>query len=527
MKKITLILTALFTALPSWANMQNNELDYASTKDIRDINPHLYSGEMAAQNMVFEPLVLNTEFGPQPYLAKSWSISPDGKTYIFKLRKDVKFSDGEPFNAQAVKLNIDAVLDNYTRHAWLELVQQIDSVRVIDDYTIELKLKNAYYPTLTELSLTRPFRFISPKSFIDGKTKDGVKEYAGTGPWMLVAHEENQYAHFTVNPHYWGQKPQLNAVVWNVISDRQAMLAALENGDIQLIFGSDGDMVNMDAFDKLKSSKTLSTLLSEPTATRFIILNSGREITGELPVREALEHAVNKQGIAQTVFANSESVAQTLMSKNVPYSDVEVKTFDYDIAKARQLLDFAGWKLPAGKSVREKQDKVLSLLFSYNADNAAEKEIAELIQTDLKNIGVDLRIVGEEKTAYLERQKTGDFDVQYSLSWGKPYEPASYISSFRSPAHADYQAQKGLKNKPEINLIIGELLITPDETLRKKLYVNLWRTLADQAVYLPLTYARTKAVFANELKGVGFNQSQYEIPFERMYFSSAQAPVTK
>lgn len=223
MKKTLYFLTALLTTCPGWANMQNNELDYASTKDIRDINPHLYGGEMAAQNMVFEPLVLNTEFGPQPYLAESWSISPDGKTYIFKLRKDVTFSDGEAFNAQAVKLNIDAVLDNYTRHGWLELVQQIDSVRVIDDYTIELKLKNAYYPTLTELSFTRPFRFISPRAFIAGKTKDGVRNYAGTGPWVLAEHKPNQYARFKVNPHYWGKKPQLNAVVWNVIPDRQAI----------------------------------------------------------------------------------------------------------------------------------------------------------------------------------------------------------------------------------------------------------------------------------------------------------------
>ena len=260
MKKTLYFLTALLVAFPGWANMQNNELDYASTKDIRDINPHLYSGEMAAQNMVFEPLVLNTEFGPQPHLAESWSISPDGKTYIFKLRTDVTFSDGEPFNAQAVKLNIDAVLDNYTRHGWLELVQQIDSVRVIDDYTIELKLKNAYYPTLTELSFTRPFRFISPRAFIAGKTKDGVQGYVGTGPWVLEEHEPEQYARFTANPNYWGKKPKLNAVVWNVIPDRQAMLLALQKGDIQLIFGADGDMVSMDAFDKLKSSKAVSTL---------------------------------------------------------------------------------------------------------------------------------------------------------------------------------------------------------------------------------------------------------------------------
>ena len=91
---------------------EEDELVYASTKDIRDINPHLYGGEMAAQNMVFESLVVNTEKGIQPALAQSWDISKDGKTYTFHLRENVTFSDGEPFNAKAVKMNIDAVVKN-------------------------------------------------------------------------------------------------------------------------------------------------------------------------------------------------------------------------------------------------------------------------------------------------------------------------------------------------------------------------------------------------------------------------------
>ncbi|MGK2888470.1 MAG: nickel-responsive transcriptional regulator NikR [Candidatus Malihini olakiniferum] len=93
-------------------------LNYASTKDIQDINPHLYSDEMAAQNMMFESLLVNTDNGVQSLLAERWTISSESKTYTFHLRQSVTFSDGEPFNAQAVKLNIDAVLTNYQRHAW-------------------------------------------------------------------------------------------------------------------------------------------------------------------------------------------------------------------------------------------------------------------------------------------------------------------------------------------------------------------------------------------------------------------------
>ena len=129
-----------------------------------------------------------------------------------------------------------------------------------------------------------------------------------------------------------------------------------------------------------------------------------------------------------------------------------------------------------------------------------------------------LDILGEEKQAFLDRQKSGDFDLQYSLSWGTPYDPASFVSSFRIPAHADYQGQKGLANKPQIDDAIGRLLLTPNEKERQSLYAWLFTTLADEGVYIPLTYSRTKAIFSPKIKGVTFNPSQYEIPFEKMHF---------
>lgn len=519
MKKIFLFLTALLMSAATAASRVDNELDYASTKDIRDINPHLYSGEMAAQNMVFESLVLNTDKGVQPHLAESWTVSDDGKTYRFKLRRDVRFSDGEPFNALAVKLNMDAVIANYTRHAWLELVQQIESINVIADDIVELKLKHAYYPALTELGLTRPFRFISPKCFIAGKTQNGVACYAGTGPWILSEHNKNSRARFISNADYWGKKPKLGAVVWHVIPDRQTMLLALQKGDVQLIFGADGDMLNMDSFEQMRLSERFSVLMSEPVASRAIVLNSSRPITADQNVRRALQYAVDKQGIADGIFNGTETVAQTLMAKNMPYSNVEVKTYHFDPEKARSLLDNAGWKIAEGKHIREKGNTSLSLFLSYNVNNAAEKEIAELLQADFKKIGVDLRISGEEKQAFLDRQRSGDFDLQYSLSWGKPYDPASFVSSFRIPAHADYQGQKGLPNKAEIDRTISELLITPDADARRRLYAGLFKTLAEQAIYIPLTYSRTKVIYNSELQGVEFNPSQYEIPFEKMFFN--------
>ena len=97
----------------------------------------------------------------------------------------------------------------------LDMINEIERHEVVDSHTWRLVLKHPYYPTLIELGLLRPFRFISPSCFIDGQTRNGVRGLVGTGPWVLKEHKENQYALFTANPSYWGEKPRLQAVRWN------------------------------------------------------------------------------------------------------------------------------------------------------------------------------------------------------------------------------------------------------------------------------------------------------------------------
>lgn len=494
-----------------------NEIVYASTKDIRDINPHLYSGEMAAQNMVFESLVVNTEEGIKPALAESWEISEDGLEYTFHLRQGVTFTDGAAFNAKAVKVNMDAIMHNIERHAWLDMVNEIKENVVVDEYTYKLVLKHPYYPTLTELALTRPFRFISPNSFIDGETKNGVNGYAGTGPWVLSEHKENQYAVFTANEKYWGEKPKVNAVKWKVMPDHQTILLALEKGEIDLIFGADGDMIDIDSFKALEVQDKYKTVISDPIASRAILLNSNQPITGDIKVREAFQYAIDKQSIADGILNGSESVADTLLSPTVPYSDVDLQAKTFNPDKANELLEAAGWTVKED-NYRYKNGKKLEVSIYYNSDNAQERTISEFMQNDLKNVGVSLKITGEEKQAFLDRQKSGEFDLMYSLSWGTPYDPQSYLSSWRIPAHGDYQAQIGLDKKEWLDESITAVMIESSEEQRKKMYADILTYIHEEGVYIPLTYSRTKAVHVPELKGVAFNVSQYEVPFEKMYF---------
>ncbi len=493
------------------------ELVYASTKDIRDINPHLYGGEMAAQGMVFEPLVINTAEGVRPWLAESWEISPDGRVYTFHLRRGVTFSDGTPFDAEAVRMNMDAIIANRLRHAWLDMINEIERHEVVDSHTWRLVLKHPYYPTLIELGLLRPFRFISPSCFIDGQTRDGVRGLVGTGPWVLKEHKENQYALFTANASYWGEKPRLQAVRWKVMPDHQAILLALHKGDVDLVFGADGDMLNLDNFDAIRREGRYAAAISQPIASRAILLNAHQPFTRERDVRLALQYAVDKEGIAATILNGSETVAPSLLASTVAYCDLPLEARGHDPEKAARLLDGAGW-LMAADGWRYKDGQRASVRLYYNSQNAQERSIGEYMQADLKKIGVEMKIVGEEKQAFLDRQKSGDFELQYSLSWGTPYDPQSYLSSWRIPAHGDYQAQLGLERKDWLDATITRLMTETDEGRRKALYAEILGYVHDEGVYIPLTYSRTKAVHVRELKGVSFVVSQYEIPFEKMYF---------
>lgn len=398
-------------------------LEYASMKDIRNINPHLYLGEMAAQAMVFEPLVFNTPEGVKPALAERWEISGDGRTYTFHLRRGVKFTDGTPFTADAVKKNIDAVMANRTRHAWLDMINEIESSEVVDEHTWRLHLRHPYFPALIELGLSRPFRFISPACMKDGGTKDGVTCLAGTGPWVLSEHKDQQYALFSRNEGYWGDKPIVPTVRWNVVPDTQTMLMALEKGEIDLVFGADGDQLTGDAFKKLTDEKRLNTAVSEPIASRAILVNSKRPITKDVRVREALAYAFNRQAVVDGILNGTEAAAMTLFAKSVPYCDVPLKERGHDPKKAVEILDAAGWKAGAD-GIRTKDGARLVLDFYFNSNNAQEKTIAEAMQGDLLKIGVELRVIGEEKQAFLDRPAHGRIRPAVLALLGRAVRPA-------------------------------------------------------------------------------------------------------
>ena len=491
-------------------------LTFLNYRDLRDLNPHLYGGEMFAQEMLFEGLItLGNDGSYHPAVAESWTISPDGRTYTFKIRQGMTFSDGEKLDAYAVQKNFDALIDNKKRHTWLEMMRLLVSAKELDENTFEIKMREPYYPMLTELAVTRPFAFVSPKVMMDGKTKDGVTAFVGSGPWILKEHVVDQYSVFERNESYWGKKPAYKRVVVKVIPDNQTRILALEKGEADLIWGK--NMVDADALNKYRNSDKFGIAVSSPTSTRQIVLNTGNEFLKDANLRHALQHATHKAAISQGVFHNLEPVADTLYSKTIPYCNVDLKTYEFDMKKAAQILKDAGYTRDGRRAPLMKDGKVVSLNLLYNSNSVPEKTIAEFLQSEFGKLGVQLSIRGEEEQSYRDNMKNGNFDMVFNICWGTPYDPQSSLAAMRQRVYGDYAAQLGLPDKAEIDKAITEILTSTDEARRQELYTFVLKHLHDDAVYIPITYETNKALFNKKVCGVGFLSNQYEVPFTDMY----------
>ena len=496
-------------------NGSDQELVFVNYRDIRDLNPHLYAGEMYAQSILYDTLVSITEDGYEGCLAESWTISEDGKIYTFKIRDGVTFSDGTVCDANAILANFNAIIENKDRHTWLEMMNLLVGVSAPDDHTFVIELSEAYYPMLTELGCIRPLAMISPNCMINGSTKDGVSGYIGTGPYVLTDFETDQYAVFERNENYWGEKPEIERITVKVIPDNQTRIMALESGEIDLIFGK--NMLDADAISQYVDSDKFEVALSNPTSTRHIVLNTTNEILSDTAVRQALQHATNRTAISEGIFYGLEQPADTLYAATVPYCDVELTPYEYSTQTASSMLDEAGW-IMGSSGIREKGGKKLELDLLYNSDSVTEKTISEYLQSEYLKLGISLNIHGEEEQSYRDNMKAGNFDMVFNICWGMPYDPQSSLAAMRAPVYGDFAAQQGLADKKEIDQAITDILTTTDEEERQELYRFVLTRLHEDAVYIPLTFECNKALYTKNLQGVHFGTDQYDVPFSDMYF---------
>lgn len=482
-------------------------------KDIGPVNPHVYAAnEMFAQAMLYDPLVTYSKDGKvEPALATSWETSEDGKTYTFKLRENVLYSDGTALTAQNVKRNFDAVLKNIEAHSWLEAVAVIDRVEAVDNSTVKIQLKEAYYPFLQELTLIRPLRMLADSAFLEsGSTKDGIKEPIGTGPWVLTDYKQDDYAEFSRNENYWGEKPKLKKVIVKVIPDAQARTMALEKGDIDLIFGS-GQLAPVD-YQTLAEGGQYEAKVSPPSSTRILAINSTYGATKDKNVRLALQHALDRKTITEHVLNGLEKEATSLFAPGYPYSDISLDPYGYDTEKAKELLEKAGWKLEPGQEFRTKDGETLTLTMPYNSNEQIDKAIAEYVQGAWRELGIDVKLIGEEWQLMIARAKTGEFNLIANDTWGVPYDPHMYIRTMAGDKQIGYYAQKGTETSEQLTANIAKVIRSTNEEERRGLYENILQTIHEEAMFMPISYRANYLVANKRVQNPSFSMQQYEVP---------------
>jgi len=500
---------------------KSSKITLAFNQDpVGNLNPHEYlPSQFITQDMVYDGLVSYGENGKiKPMLAESWDISKDGKTYTFKLRKNVKFSDGSDFNAKNVVKNFDTVFskENKSNHSWFAFTNHLKSYRAIDDYTFEIVLDTAYTATLYDLAMIRPIRFLGDAGFPDnGDTSKGIKKPIGTGAWVLKEHKNNEYSVFVRNEHYWGEKPAASEIIIKNIPDSETLALQFESGDIDLIYGN--GLISLDRFNSYRQDNgKYTTATSNPMSTRMLLMNTTSSILGDLNVRKALNHAVDKESIAKNIFDGIEKPADTIFAPNVPHTNVKLEKYGYDLAKAEAMLDEAGWKKGAD-GIREKNGKKMVLSFPYISSKVTDKSIGEYIQGEWKKIGIQVELKAMEEKAYWQNATAKNYDIMSDFSWGAPWDPHAFLTAMAdnsaSNTNPDYAAQLGLPMKAQLDKTIKALLVEPNEQKLNEMYTYVLTTLHEQAVYIPISYQAMLSVYrTGELEGVKFMPEENRIP---------------
>jgi nickel ABC transporter nickel/metallophore binding protein len=480
--------------------------------EIGELNPHNYSSHsFAALDLIYEPLV---RYGPDgtllPGLAKSWQLSDDGKAWTFQLREGVTFQDGTPFDAAAAKWNLERWV-GVEDHDWLPTATQIESIETPDKYTLVLRLKDFYYAVGQELSFVRPVRFLSPKA-VDANGK--FVKPVGTGPWQVKLDNSGQRAIFVPYKNYWGTKPKLDRVVFDVVPDPQTRAAALLSGEVQLIGGEYIGGIPLESIPTLKSDPKVKLLTAQGSTTYLIQTNYRRPPFDDAIVRQALNYAIDRAAISNTVFNGLATPAKGIFAPDIPYvTYLEQQLYAYNPNQAKTLLTNAGWK-PGNDGILEKNGQRFQVTMVVDGDMFPQaKSMAEVVQAELRNIGIAMDIRLLDSGGWTNAIEKNDFDLIINKTLGSPYDPHSSLTQMFHSIKQSHQ-HGGLYSDPKLDKMIDRVLTTKDEKQRQQQYAQIQRYIDRNAAAIPVVYSQRIYALSNNVNGFQLAGTEYELNLE-------------
>ncbi|GAB7056326.1 MULTISPECIES: ABC transporter substrate-binding protein [unclassified Paenibacillus] len=469
------------------------------------LDPHRGQGwvTMRVNHQIYESLVeedlsKDSQAAPvpalKPALATKWEVSPDGKTYTFTLRENVKFHDGTPFDAAAVEFNVrrltdesfqyyDKIAASKTFRTW----RFYDSVKVIDPQTIDITLKEPFSTFPRMLAQINSFQIISPEA-VKKYGNDGLGEHpSGTGPFKFSTRVRGEKVELVRNEEYWGEKAKLDKVIFRPLPDPAARVTALQNGEVDVIA-----VPPPDSLEGLKK-QGFQVVSGLPPHVWYIVFNFTNPIMQKKEVRQAINYAINREGIANELLKGTAKPAYTIQSRGHEAFDPNKKWYEYDPEKAKQLLAQAG--LPDG----------FETTFMTSIDGSGQLlplPMAEWIQRDLAKVGIKLKIQTSEWIQYVNNFTNG-MPPEVGMNQFSSGRTAPYFLAM--VAHSAFKAPGGFNSGQYVNKEADQLMdmathaINPDEAI--KYWKQAEEMIMEDAAFAPIVNDTAPYVVSPNVKG--------------------------
>jgi len=498
LKWLSLILVCfvwvLFSGTQVLAQKEGGVLRYPLTAEPRPIDPHVHFGDKNCDIIIqnfYENLVwIDKDLKIVPCLATSWKMAPDGKSYVFNLRKGVKFHDGAPFDAKAVEANFNRISKENLK-AWKFVETWFKSTEIIDDYTIRINLKGVYTPFLNDMAQLYT-RMVSPLA-IEKYGPELGKNPSGTGPWKFSKWVPGESILFNRNPDYWGGKPLLDGVLFKFVPDQTSRLMAFESHSIDIIF--EPPYMDIDRLEK--TGKYVSH--TQPSSELFhFVFNTLMKSLDQKEVRQAIKYAVNKPAIVKGLLGEHVIVAYGFGPVFLQESLSKKEAFSYNPEKAKEILKKLGWK-PGSDGILVKDGvRFEFLMMTPSGRYPMDKQITEAVQANLRAIGIDAKLDVVEGAAFIN-WVMGDTEQRKTTKVGmvtltRPLG-ATLENAFVQHYHSEYRPKKGFNvssfsNKEFDKLMESARGITNDKE-RAGVYRKAQEILFDELPALPIYYYRS------------------------------------
>lgn len=455
-----------------------------------------------------------------PWLADSWTVSPDGRTYTFKIRSDVKFHDGTPLDAEAVKANFEHMLDPATQSLTDSgyLRPYYESSRAVDPSTFELKLKTPYSALLPVLSQAF-FGIQSPRALARG-LDENCQSPVGTGPFVVKAWNRGQSVELERNPDYNSapadakhQGPAyLDKITWKFLEDGSVRFAAVQGRDADIIFNPPPQQkAALEADPNLTLQAFTHTGLPNGVA-----LNTTHAPFDDQAVRQAFVHAANAEAAVRSAYLGVFDWEPGPLSSTTPYFRKDLRGFyEHDPDEANRLLDGAGWTQRDADGFRTKDGNRLTATLVYSSDPGdtppTDVTLFQNIQAAEKEVGFDVVLKPLPQDQYFAAFTDKDaYDGLTGAYWNSPTPAVLSIVYSTDSLQAGPGNNMSWVSNPQIDELLHRAVATTDVEEQKRLYGQVQEIVATNAYHLGLYPQTTRLVSKKRLKDVWIEPSEGE-----------------